>query len=113
MWFAFNTLVTIKKIEKLTQVGDSKKPINSLSLGLYFILFVIGPFGFFFIKKIKKIRYEKYLKDKLFYYNWSNTSPLTPLGKKIFKDINRQLKLIKLEREARINKIKHLINPFK
>ena len=109
VWFAFNTLVPIKKIEKITQVGDETST-NSLSLGLYFILCVIGPFGFFFLKKIKRIRYEKYLKNRADYYRWSN---LTPKGELTVQDINRQLKLIKLERETRRNKIKHTLNLFK
>ena len=110
IWFAFNVLVPIKKIEKITQVGDEKSPSNSLSLGIYFTLCVIGVFGFLFLKKIKKLRYERYLKNRLDYYRWSN---LTPKGETTVKDISRQLKLIKIEREAKINKIKHALNPFK
>jgi len=111
MWFAFNTLVTIKRIDKLTYVGENK-PINELSLGLYFTLCVIGIFGFLFLKKIKRIRYEQYLKNELFYYELNISSLLTPLGKASFVKVKRQLKLIRLERKTRRNKIKHILNPY-
>jgi len=102
VWFAFNVLVPTKRIETLTQVGD-KNPVNSLPMWLYFILCIIGVFGFLFLKKIKKIRYEIYLKNRLKYYKWSN---LTPKGEETVQDIGRQLKLIKLERESKRNRLK-------
>lgn len=107
----FNIWIILPHIKKLT-IPEEKDGIKPLPGDIVLILFVyfMGVLSYLFLKQIRQYRTIKYNKMRLklirsFNYGDKFTKEV--------KELERAFKLRKIHKEARINKFKHSLNPFK